>query len=340
MKKYKAAILDDDRNLRELLVECLRFTGFEAEGYEEAEQLLRDISVANFSPRALPDLIVVDLRLLPLKMQGLEFISELVARDVPSEVMAMTGEYPGDSDLIEAIRLGAGAIVSKPFDDILSLLKKMEHLAEIGMKRRLRLKKDSRTRRRQPVFLSYSDDDARLATGLRRNIETTGAGVWHAPSSLKGGDEWRRHVEAGIDQACVFIALLTDDYVRSPACLGELLRFRRRMEASPKPRPLLLPVLAGLSDEVRRNHSIRPVLDRYQCIDLSIRFLDGLTSLLGRIEFHILKARRVKRKNGARAEPDKNNDRPGGDQDTPADQGARAGRASRAGIKRAGRRRR
>src|SRR5947209_17020929 len=122
MKKYKAAILDDDRNLRELLVECLRFTGFEAEGYEEAEQLLRDISVANFSPRALPDLIVVDLRLLPLKMQGLEFISELVARDVPSEVMAMTGNLP-DSDLIEAIRSGASAIISKPFDDILSLLK-------------------------------------------------------------------------------------------------------------------------------------------------------------------------------------------------------------------------
>src|SRR5437016_5052946 len=98
MKEFKAVVVDDDPNLRALLVECLRFTDFEAEGYDEAERLLRDLEVS--SQQEMPDLIVVDLQLQPLRMKGLELIAKLAEKDIPSEVMAMSGEYP-PTDLVE-----------------------------------------------------------------------------------------------------------------------------------------------------------------------------------------------------------------------------------------------
>src|SRR4051794_32586000 len=128
MKEFKAVVVDDDENLRGLLLECLRFTDFEAEGYEEAEQLLHTLAFSH--PHEMPDLIIVDLQLQPLKMRGLELISELAERDIPSEVVAMSGAYPM-SDLAEAIKIGASAMVTKPFGDILQLIVKMKHLAEI-----------------------------------------------------------------------------------------------------------------------------------------------------------------------------------------------------------------
>lgn len=292
-KEYKAVVVDDDEVLRKLLVECLRFTYFEkAEGYDEAEILLRDLSA--LPPADMPDLIIVDLQLQPLKMQGLELISELAARDIPSEVVAISGNHPS-ADLVEAIRIGAGAMVPKPFGDILHLVIKMCHLAEIGKKRRLKVNVPDPDRQERPVFLSYCSDDAKLATGLRRNIEAREIGVWYDLNGLRGGDEWRPRIEDQIDQASVFIALITDNYLRSPICYGELLRFRSRMETTPEPRPLLLPLLDGLSAEGKKNPLLRPILDRYQCIDLSLseRFIDGLSALLGHIDFHMYKVRKA-----------------------------------------------
>ena len=237
----------------------------------------------------MPDLILVDLQLKPLKMQGLELIGQLAERNIPSEVVAMSGDYPM-SDLAEAIKIGASAMITKPFGDICRLIVKMKHLAEIGKKRRLKLNGFDHERQVRPVFLSYCSQDVKLATGLRRNIEAHDIDVWYDLNSLTAGDEWRPRVEAGIDHAMVFIALVTDSYLTSAFCYGELVRFRSRIEAGPEPRPLLLPVLAGLSDEGKRNPLFRPIRDNYQPIDLFVRFIDSLTTLLGRIEFHIIKS--------------------------------------------------
>lgn len=287
MKEFKAAVVDDDPNLRELLVECLRFTDFDAEGYEEAESLLQNLDL---SPRQeMPDLILVDLQLQPLKMQGLELIGRLAERDIPSEVVAMSGAYPM-SDLAEAIKIGASATFPKPFGDIFHLIVKLKHLAEIGKKRRLKLGGFDHERQERPVFLSYCSEDVKLATGLRRNIEAHDIDVWYAPTTLNAGDEWRPRVESGIDHALAFIPLITDNYLSSAVCFGELVRFRTRLEAGPGVRPLLLPVLAGISEEGKRSPLLRPLLDQYQHIDLFVRFIDSLTALLGRIEFHILKS--------------------------------------------------
>ncbi|MET0649232.1 MAG: response regulator [Pyrinomonadaceae bacterium] len=287
MKEFKAAVVDDDPNLRELLLECLRFTDFEADGYEEAEHLLQTLAFS--SPQEMPDLILIDLRLQPLRMQGLELISQLAERDIPSEVVAMSGADP-TSDLVEAIKIGASAMVTKPFDDIFRLMVKLRNMAEIGKKRRLKLSGFDHERQERPVFLSYCAEDVKLATGLRRNIEAHDIDVWYAPTTLNAGDEWRPRVESGIDHALAFIPLITDNYLSSPICFGELVRFRRRLEPDSGLCPLLLPVLAGLSEDGKRNSLLRPLLDHYQHIDLFVRFIDSLTTLLGRIEFHIIKS--------------------------------------------------
>ena len=84
-----------------------------------------------------------------------------------------------------------------------------------------------------------------------------------------------------------------------------MLRFYRRAEASAEPRPLLLPVLSGLSGEGRRHYLIRPILDRYQYVDLSVSFIDALTAILGRINLQLLQAQRAmtKKRSHASAAP-------------------------------------
>lgn len=137
----------------------------------------------------------------------------------------------------------------------------------------------------------------KLATGLRRNIEAHDIGVWYDLGGLPGGVDWRLEIENQIDRASVFIALITENYLRSPVCYGELLRFRNRAEScAGEPRPLLLPLLDGLSPvEARKNPWIRPVIDHYQCIDLTApeRFGDRLAAVLGYIDFHMYKMRKA-----------------------------------------------
>jgi DNA-binding response OmpR family regulator len=305
MNRYSAFVLDDDEQVRNLLLECLRFSNFEAHGYSEAERLLSAICDTRLPPQDQPDLIVIDLQLQPNKMQGIQLVSELTERNVPSEILAISGNLP-PADLVEAIKVGASEAIPKPFD-VFELVKKMELLAKIGMNRRLyRLGAENRThemdssRLRRPVFLSYSDRDRTLANGLRRNMEAKDIAVWYAPTSLDVGDEWRRRIEDAIDQASVFVPLITDNYPASSVCVGELMRFYRRMSPD-KSQLLLLPVLAALSEEVKRHPVVQSVLGKYQYVDISVRFIDGLTALLGRIQRALGSARREESAQSAQA---------------------------------------
>jgi DNA-binding response OmpR family regulator len=183
MNKYSAFVLDDDEQVRNLLLECLRFSNFEAHGCSEAEKLLSAIYDTRLPLEDLPDLIVVDLQLQPSRMQGIELVSELTERNIPSEILAISGNLP-PGDLVEAIKVGASDAIPKPFD-IFELVKKMELLAGIGMKRRLyRLgleDKMDESRLRRPVFLSYANQDRVTANGLRRNMEAKDIAVCALP---------------------------------------------------------------------------------------------------------------------------------------------------------------
>src|SRR5215213_5910377 len=157
MKRYRALVVESDSQVREVLVETLRFSDFEAAvGYDEGEKLLYALDHSTLAPQNSPDLIVVDLELKPDKMQGLDLIAKLAERDVSAEVLAISGNYP-TAGLAEAMRIGVAAILPKPFASFSDLVCQMERLADIGMRRRRASNGPQQrdpTRQSRPVFLS------------------------------------------------------------------------------------------------------------------------------------------------------------------------------------------
>jgi FixJ family two-component response regulator len=294
MERYKVIILDDQEHFRDLLVRTLFHRDFDAVGYGEAEQLMAEVFDVIQEPDELPDLVVVDLKLKDGKMQGMDLINLLMARDLACFIVAITGDVGGKL-AEEAMKLGA-AVVYKRVDDsfladnFLATIQKMERLAEIGRKRRLYrisagtapYEMDS-ARLHRPVFLSYSTRDTRIANGLRNNLEMQGIDVWYAPTNITLGDYWTRCVHEAIDHARVFLALNTGNSVLSPECIGEFMRFHRRLERNLEPRLLVAPVRYGLFPNVA-SHEILRIFDNHQYVDLSENYIHGMNALIERIK--------------------------------------------------------
>jgi ActR/RegA family two-component response regulator len=291
MQKHKAIVVDDDEQVRNLLVRTLSRRDFETVGYGEAERLLAEVFDVIQPPEEQPDLVVVDLMLGPGKMQGMDLISLLMSRNLTCVIVAITIDLK--SELAEeAMKLGAAVVGKHPenflVDNFLVTIPKMERLAEIGRKRRLyrlsaeRLEMDS-SRLHRPVFLSYSTLDTRIANGLRNNLEMQGIDVWYAPTTLSAGDRWARCIDEAIDKASIFVALNTDSSLMSSECVAEFMRFRRRIERNLEPLPLIVPVRYRLSANRRVGEVLR-IFDNYQYVDLSSNYVDELNVLIGRIK--------------------------------------------------------
>ena len=98
--------VEDERNIRELLVYTLETTGFEAIGIQEGKELFRCLE------KELPDLILLDLMLPGIP-------GEEVLRDIRKKgntpVIILTAKDTID-DKVEFLRGGADDYVTKPFD--------------------------------------------------------------------------------------------------------------------------------------------------------------------------------------------------------------------------------
>ena len=104
----KIYIIEDDENIRNLLKIALEGFGYEAEGFETAEEGLERIK------EEVPSLAIFDW-MLP-GMDGLELLSKLKAspknRDIPVIMLTAKGaEY----DKVKALDAGADDYVTKPF---------------------------------------------------------------------------------------------------------------------------------------------------------------------------------------------------------------------------------
>lgn len=115
----KILVIDDEEQIRELLVAILEREGFEvtlATNGDEATRLLR---------KFLPDLVITDL-IMPGK-EGLETIMELRRSHPGLPVIAISGGgRNGTGDYLKLAKgLGAKATVSKPFrrDEILEAVR-------------------------------------------------------------------------------------------------------------------------------------------------------------------------------------------------------------------------
>lgn len=287
MNKPRVIVVEDDESLRHIMVEILRLRGFEAKGYGEAEGALAEQFDVSVSPDESPDLVIVDLLLEANKMQGMQLIGELVARDVPSVILAVSG-HASSSDLSQAMRTGASDCVTKPFD-FTTFLPKLITLAQTGRKIQLRRNGHSHemdiTRLHRPVFLSYPGEDRDSALVIKRYLEARDVATWYAPSTIRVGDDWQGSISKGIKEAKFFIALITDNYFTKPGCIDELLEFDLRVRADLGHNLLLLPLLSGISEKTKQNPTFQSIQDRYQWLDISSgHFLDGLTALLLRIQ--------------------------------------------------------
>jgi CheY-like chemotaxis protein len=119
MHMARILVIDDDADVRAALGQMLKFAGHEVvlatDGKEGVKQY-----------RAAPaDLVIVDL-LMP-NQEGLETIREL-RRDFPKvAIIAISGMTAASTMLSIAQRLGAVAVIEKPFfpDQLLSVMGKV-----------------------------------------------------------------------------------------------------------------------------------------------------------------------------------------------------------------------
>lgn len=59
------------------------------------------------------------------------------------------------------------------------------------------------------VFISYTSRDGNFAELTRLKLQNCGIDVWLDSLELRGGDEWRRAIDEGIDRCNVVLVILT-----------------------------------------------------------------------------------------------------------------------------------
>lgn len=132
--KTNVVIIDDEDDMRRSIAQFMTLSGFSAETFDSATQVLPHIS---------PDfdsVVISDIRMPG--MDGMELLRRIHSIDASLPVILITGH--GDVQMaVEAMRIGAFDFIEKPFDP--------ERLADLvrraGQTRRLML--DNRTLRRE-----------------------------------------------------------------------------------------------------------------------------------------------------------------------------------------------
>lgn len=99
-------IVEDEREIRDGLLEVLRSEGYEATAAESLADARREL------PRASFDLVLLDLRLPD--GSGLDLLAELREPGAPSVIVVTA--FPEVQTAVRALKLGAYDYVNKPFD--------------------------------------------------------------------------------------------------------------------------------------------------------------------------------------------------------------------------------
>jgi len=116
----KIFIVEDDENIRELVMYALKTSGYESEGFETGRDFLNEFNKIlinnsnNNNPEELPSLILLDI-MLP-ETDGLEILKRLRASErgkaVPVIILSAKGS---EFDKVKGLDIGADDYVTKPF---------------------------------------------------------------------------------------------------------------------------------------------------------------------------------------------------------------------------------
>ena len=110
----RIALGEDDPEMREILAGRLRDDGYDVTEAENGRQLIDAVASALQGPNpAVFSLIVSDIR-MP-EMTGLRFLAEVRKHDRTTPVILITA-FGDAATRAEAYRLGAGAVLDKPFE--------------------------------------------------------------------------------------------------------------------------------------------------------------------------------------------------------------------------------
>ncbi len=100
--------VEDDLNIREIECYTLKSTGFEAEGFEDADALFQALSISQ------PDLIVLDV-MLP-KQDGISVLKQLKGTVTTQHIpVIMATAKDMEYDIVQCLDMGADDYMTKPF---------------------------------------------------------------------------------------------------------------------------------------------------------------------------------------------------------------------------------
>ena len=110
--------VEDDEDIRDLIVYALKSGGFEAEGFSKAEEFYLAIKTR------IPDLVILDI-MLPDK-SGTKVLKELREQQLTEEIPVIFLTAKGsEADKVKGFELGADDYVTKPFG-VLELLSRIK----------------------------------------------------------------------------------------------------------------------------------------------------------------------------------------------------------------------
>jgi formylglycine-generating enzyme required for sulfatase activity len=143
------------------------------------------------------------------------------------------------------------------------------------------------------LFLSYSRADAETAFAIRRALEAAGHTVWQDLTAIKGGDEWIKSIEAGVERCYALVMVVSAAFEHSEWMQIEYLHAKRRgkpiipllVDKSEIPtlllatqvihaHPELEPGIQQLLAAAPRPPTIPPPAEDWRALEL--RYLDGL----------------------------------------------------------------
>lgn len=108
MGKEKILVVEDEKDIQELILFNLESRGYRAEGVSSGEEALRKVSSEK------PDLMILDL-MLP-GIDGFEVCRKLKQQDETRQIpILMLTARSDDSDVISGLEIGADDYMTKPF---------------------------------------------------------------------------------------------------------------------------------------------------------------------------------------------------------------------------------
>ncbi len=110
--KPKILIVDDEKNIREMLKRHFRFLGYEVEERPDAQEALELLDEKRF------EVLISDIN-MP-KMSGIEFLKK-VKQEYPMTHCIMITGYVTMQNVLTCMRYGADTCIFKPLEDMTEL---------------------------------------------------------------------------------------------------------------------------------------------------------------------------------------------------------------------------